>query len=581
MKEIIIWKRLALWSLVGVSLLGFQQSIFAQCPISFPSGGGSATVTFTDPWASGPEGSQTGSAYFVDQVTGNTEVPAGTYLGWCVDVPNAILSGGASSATYSALLFSSCDPTLDAQLEALGYAYPGTVYVTPQTWNQINYILNNPNGATFYTIQVAIWNLIGGPIDPTQVQTPPYPPWSQTEVSALLAAALPYANSYQPPCGGVIAVVVAANSGSTSVNDSSPIQLSIIQVPVGPTLTPGTLPCFTTVAAAEAAALTATTAQLGGTPPTGVSITSSGDCPATITVTGTACGVSFTVNYTSTILTKLPTLIGVPTTTTATYQSYSQVPAAPSVTATDACGDKLTVNYTSSQTNPNSSCDDVITRTWTATDCAGQTTTFTQTITVNNTSTQTICGSCGFQNCNGGYVWCNAHLTCNPGQACTVYCQNASVTLTCKNGHTYTYPVPDCQVNFSRSCGTANCSFRGGNWSTTVPCQGDSQIFLSGCGIPWQSDFANCSEICWTGTFCCSTPGVNCQWQCGASCYSCNLGNCGSIQVKPCYQNYCGYNNSDCAGTPENYKQYCQGGYNQGGNNYCGSWSNGGSFGWH
>jgi hypothetical protein len=203
--------------------------------------------------------------------------------------------------------------------------------------------------------------------------------------------------------------------------------------------------------------------------------------------------------------------------------------------------------------------------------------------------TQTVCCPPPTQPCPGGSVWCNAHLTCNPGRPCNIYCRNSSVTFSCKSGKTYTYPVPDGQVCFSEaspSCVTPNCSFTGGKWCTTVPSSGDSQCFLSGCGIPWQSDFANCTSVCWTGSFSCDTRGVTCSWEGGAACYSANMNNCGSVQVKPCYQNYCGYASDDCAGTPENYKSYCQGGNYQGGNyrggnnqgNYCGSWSSSSSF---
>jgi hypothetical protein len=216
-------KRLALSFLVGAALLNIPQVIQAECPISFPPGGGPASVTLTGTWAYEAY-PQSAPAYFTDQVTGSAEVPAGTYFGWCIDDPDVI---GAGPTTYPTLLFASCDTNLNAQLEALGYNFPGSVYVGPEVWSQINYILNNPGGATFYTIQVAIWNLIGGPIDPAQLVSPPYPPWSQTEVSALLAAAAQN-TSYEPPCGGVIAVVVAAITG----NDAHPIQLTIIEVPV-------------------------------------------------------------------------------------------------------------------------------------------------------------------------------------------------------------------------------------------------------------------------------------------------------------------------------------------------------------
>jgi hypothetical protein len=193
--------------------------------------------------------------------------------------------------------------------------------------------------------------------------------------------------------------------------------------------------------------------------------------------------------------------------------------------------------------------------------------------------TNEICGSFNSQNPGNGYVWCNAHLNCNPGKPCTVYCKNATVTFSCNNGHVYTFPVPDCQVKFT-NCSSSSCQFNGANWNTTIPCAGDDQIFLSGCGIPWQSEFANCHSVCWTGVFCCDTAGVNCNWQWSAACYNnSNLGNCGSVNVKPCHNVYCGYPSGDQCGTPENCKSSCQGGgCGGGGSNYTGSWSSTGSF---
>ena len=189
-----------------------------------------------------------------------------------------------------------------------------------------------------------------------------------------------------------------------------------------------------------------------------------------------------------------------------------------------------------------------------------------------------ICCNFNSQNPGGGWVWCNAHISCNPGKKCTVFCQGASVTLTCNDGHTYTYPVPDCQINFSPTCSTGSSAFDGTKWSTTLPCGGDDEVFLSGCGIPWQSDFANCHSVCWNGTFSCDTAGISCNWQWSAACYNENLGNCGSINVKPCHNVPCGYPGGDHAGTPENCKPFCQGGAcGGGGGNYTGSWSGTGS----
>jgi hypothetical protein len=248
-------------------------------------------------------------------------------------------------------------------------------------------------------------------------------------------------------------------------------------------------------------------------------------------------------------------------------------------TVSDACSPNPTLTYCDTVSTGRCAGTYLISREWIAVDACGNTNTCTQLITiVSQCETSQICCNFNAQNPGGGFVWCNAHISCNPGQKCTIHCQNASVTLTCNDGKTYTYPVPDCQINFSPSCSSGSCSFNGTSWTTTLPCAGDDEIFLSGCGIPWQSDFANCHSVCWTGSFSCDTAGINCNWQWSAACYSCNLSNCGSIGVKPCHNTPCGYPGGDHAGTPENCKPHCQGGAcGGGGGNYTGSWSGTGS----
>jgi hypothetical protein len=249
-------------------------------------------------------------------------------------------------------------------------------------------------------------------------------------------------------------------------------------------------------------------------------------------------------------------------------------------TVSAGCCANATLTYCDAVSSGKCSGSYVISREWIAVDACGNTNTCTQLITIlSGCVTNQICGNFNSQSPGGGYVWCNAHLSCNPGQKCTVYCQNASVTLTCNDGKTYTYPVPDCQINFSPNSSGGSCVFDGTKWTTTLPCAGDDEIFLSGCGIPWQSDFANCHSVCWNGSFSCDTAGINCNWQWSAACYKCNLSNCGSIGVKPCHNTPCGYPGGDHAGTPENCKSYCQGGAGGGGGgNYTGSWSSTGSF---
>src|SRR6185295_17442155 len=101
----------------------------------------------------------------------------------------------------------------------------------------------------------------------------------------------------------------------------------------------------------------------------------------TITRTWTAtdaCGNTTTATQTLTVVDNTPpVLVGVPA--DATVQCDA-IPAPPTVTATDNCDPTITVNYTES-INVTDGCG-TITRTWTATDACGNTTTATQTLTV-------------------------------------------------------------------------------------------------------------------------------------------------------------------------------------------------------
>ncbi|HXG65727.1 MAG TPA: hypothetical protein VNO70_11520, partial [Blastocatellia bacterium] len=108
----------------------------------------------------------------------------------------------------------------------------------------------------------------------------------------------------------------------------------------------------------------------------------------TITRTWTAtddCGNSSSCVQTIAVVdTTDPVLTGCPA--DASVQCLTDVPAAPTVTANDACDGPLTVSFTETQSNPGSSCDNVITRTWTATDACGNSASCTQRITVDDTT---------------------------------------------------------------------------------------------------------------------------------------------------------------------------------------------------
>ena len=197
------------------------QSSSCSCPIlGAPTNG--AQVEISAPWAlTGNYAAANNPAYFTLTVdSGPTVVPAGKYLAWCVDAPDNIDAG---PSTYSTLLWSSCDPNLNQEL---GAGYPASVYVSPDVWNQVNYLLNHKNGAYFWNIQMAIWRLIGGPA-PSEYFSSPYPPTTQSEVDALVADAQANAANWQPQCGDKTAVVVQVpKAGSSPL-----IQLVILELP--------------------------------------------------------------------------------------------------------------------------------------------------------------------------------------------------------------------------------------------------------------------------------------------------------------------------------------------------------------
>src|SRR5262249_23190903 len=167
-----------------------------------------------------------------------------------------------------------------------------------------------------------------------------------------------------------------------TVNDTTP-----------PTITcPGdlTFQCDSDVPAANPSDATAT--DNCGTPTVTVSRSSTGTCPKIITDTFTAtdsCGNTASCTRTITVHdTTKPVLSGCPT--DATVQCLSDVPGRATVTANDNCDGAITPSFSETQSNPGSSCNNVITRTWTATDRCGNTASCTQHITVNDTTPPAI-----------------------------------------------------------------------------------------------------------------------------------------------------------------------------------------------
>src|SRR5204863_181229 len=174
-------------------------------------------------------------------------------------------------------------------------------------------------------------------------------------------------------------------------NVTSQSQIITVNATALPDITRGSLPsCFKTLAEADSAALAATTGTGGCGDALNFSVSDNGQtCPATITVTGTdPCSNSSSVTYTVTILTTTPVLSGCPDPSVLVHCA-ADIPAAPTVTARDGCNTSLTLTPSETQSDP-AGCTNVITRTWTATDCAGNVSSCNQTITLQQDAAPTV-----------------------------------------------------------------------------------------------------------------------------------------------------------------------------------------------
>jgi hypothetical protein len=149
------------------------------------------------------------------------------------------------------------------------------------------------------------------------------------------------------------------------------------------------------------------------------------------------------------------------------------------------------------------------------------------------------------------------------------------------NGIQYVVPVPSAVINFSPTTAVATTKYCNGQWVTNVPLTGLSgNIFLDGVAIqaPSPGGFpGGIKNITWQGMFFSMTPGLQIHWQWAAAVYhAANFSaDYNALGVKPVDDNTASdYQNSDHAGTPENFKPSVVGGARGGGgSNFTGSYS--------
>jgi hypothetical protein len=156
------------------------------------------------------------------------------------------------------------------------------------------------------------------------------------------------------------------------------------------------------------------------------------------------------------------------------------VPAPANVTATDNCDTSVTVDFNESQSNPGSSCNNTITRTWTATDDCGNTASCTQTITVNDTTPPVI--SCP-----------PVSVQLLPGDNCPTVVNYSTGAMDNCSGAVPVFCTPPSGSAFPPGVTTVNCTATDGCGNSSS-CSFDVTVYTSICGVKFYDANTNGSR---------------------------------------------------------------------------------------
>jgi len=191
----------------------------------------------------------------------------------------------------------------------------------------------------------------------------------------------------------------------------------------------------------------------------------------------------------------------------------------------------------------------------------------------------------------GDFVWFNGAVKVSGlhTSPATVFVTHATITFTA-NGKTYLLTVPDSEITFSTSTTLATTHFEvlsaeiGSplGWDTDLPFGGlAGNDFLAALTfhVPASGLPGGIKNVIWQATFSSNTSGLTVNWQWGAGVYTSFSTTYNDLGVKPVDDNKASeYQNSDHAGTPENFKHFVIGGARGGGgSNFTGSYSGTGS----
>ncbi|HEV2317233.1 MAG TPA: hypothetical protein VGV89_06635 [Thermoplasmata archaeon] len=171
----------------------------------------------------------------------------------------------------------------------------------------------------------------------------------------------------------------------------------------------------------------------------------------------------------------------------------------------------------------------------------------------------------------------------SPTATTHVWFSNQTLTFAEPNGTTFTKNVPRGMVNFSTTATSAATVWDSTTftWKTTVPASYKGDVFVSGFAfyVP-TGGLPGSSKVTWSGDLSgdvhlLPSKCLTFNWKWAAAVYTKFTHSNAAIGVKPVDDNkLSSYQNSDHAGTPENFKAYLtSGATGGGGSNYTGSYS--------
>ena len=179
----------------------------------------------------------------------------------------------------------------------------------------------------------------------------------------------------------------------------------------------------------------------------------------------------------------------------------------------------------------------------------------------------------GTQIQTGRYVWFNSVVKVSNVTSYPLTIRFANQTISSTQ---FNFVVPDAELTIDSNISTATSSFVGNKWVTVAPRNASGNYFISGIAyLTPEMIPGGMHNINWCGTFTSTDAAAKLNWKWAAAVYTTFTNDFTSIGAKASDDNhYLPYQNSDHAGSPENYKQYViAGATGGGGSNYTGGYS--------